>query len=414
MSQLEPEIDDETLVAFIDGELTAEEVRRIDQLIATDSQLQRRVADLRSSWQLLDDLPAAKLNPQLAQTTIELIALSLSSSSSTGLWNLLLRYRWPALIVSTIAAVGLGFSVSWWQAYQQKKSIVDDLMVLVNFQDLDDVDSQAWLDKLASIENLEQAGMPLYEERTFPNLPKATSDFEGWVDALDINQKLSLQEAFRSFAAASPERQTNLRTIAKQVADAGTDKTHSLIKAYSALLRRINIVEAVQIKDEKDLDLRAKQVQEVVRREMAIGYANNLSEEEKSRIQDWCDDLKDSSLDFFDDAEIVRLLGIEPIESNFRSDDIANLIQCIEPAGRELLQNLEPQLQTKLLKLWVYNSLPSTQPKPQYTATELLDRLHKLPGLAQNELIYSPSYEVIRILTEDPSQPDTSNAVDKQ
>jgi hypothetical protein len=414
MSQLEPEIDDETLVAFIDGELTAEEVRRIDQLIATDSQLQRRVADLRSSWQLLDDLPAAKLNPQLAQTTIELIALSLSSSSSTGLWNLLLRYRLPALIVSTIAAVGLGFSVSSWQAYQQKKSIVDDLMVLVNFQDLDDVDSQAWLDKLASIENLEQAGMPLYEERTFPNLPKATSDFEGWVDALDINQKLSLQEAFRSFAAASPERQTNLRTIAKQVADAGTDKTHSLIKAYSALLRRINIVEAVQIKDEKDLDLRAKQVQEVVRREMAIGYANNLSEEEKSRIQDWCDDLKDSSLDFFDDAEIVRLLGIEPIESNFRSDDIANLIQCIEPAGRELLQNLEPQLQTKLLKLWVYNSLPSTQPKPQYTATELLDRLHKLPGLAQNELIYSPSYEVIRILTEDPSQPDTSNAVDKQ
>ena len=77
--------------------------------------------------------------------------------------------------------------------------------------------------------------------------------------------------------------------------------------------------------------------------------------------------------------------------------------------GRDLLETLEPTLQTKILKLWVYNSLPTSRPRKQYTTSELLERFRKIPTPRQNQLIYLPSNEVIKRLSQDETDPASSN-----
>jgi hypothetical protein len=412
MSQLEPDIDDDMLVAFLDGELPPEEANKLKLRITTDNDLKQRVDALRASWELLDELPMPIPNLQLAQTTIELIAQGMAKSPRERATDLFKQYRWLALGVASLLAIGAGWSISRWQANQFTQSVVADLSVLTNFRNLDNIDSQAWLEKLATIENLEKAGLPLYVASDFPALPASRKEFKAWVDGLNTNQKMSLQAAYRSFVSADPVEQQTLRSIAGEITKSQSSNSDSLIKAYAGLLQSISQTEAFQIKAEEDLNKRAEQIQNVVRRELAIGYANHLSDDERSRIIDWCDDLKLSNSYFLNsddpDAEIVRLLDVEAVNSNIQSADIEDLINCVQTEGRELLQSLDLSLQTKVLKLWVYNSLPSAQPKPQYTADELLERFQKLPLQAQNELIYAPGNEVIKTLSQDASSTDSS------
>ena len=50
---------DEQLVAYLDGELDAESSRRMDELLATDADVRRRLQEMERTWDLLDDLDAA-------------------------------------------------------------------------------------------------------------------------------------------------------------------------------------------------------------------------------------------------------------------------------------------------------------------------------------------------------------------
>ena len=78
-------------------------------------------------------------------------------------------------------------------------------------------------------------------------------------------------------------------------------------------------------------------------------------------------------------------------------------MQCVDQRGQELLKSLATSLQTKILKLWIVNSLPNIQPRAQYSSAELLDRFKRLPTQAQNELIYLPGTDVIKALSRDSS-----------
>ena len=59
---------DEQLVAYLDGELDAESSRRIDELLATDAEVRRRLQEMERTWDLLDDLDTAPVGGQFAQT----------------------------------------------------------------------------------------------------------------------------------------------------------------------------------------------------------------------------------------------------------------------------------------------------------------------------------------------------------
>lgn len=64
----------EHLVAYLDGELDAETSRRVDDLLSTDPQVRKDVAELDASWNLLEKLPRSELGEDFTKTTLELVA----------------------------------------------------------------------------------------------------------------------------------------------------------------------------------------------------------------------------------------------------------------------------------------------------------------------------------------------------
>ncbi|MFO0941167.1 MAG: hypothetical protein U0930_10395 [Pirellulales bacterium] len=139
------ELNDEVLVAYLDGELAAEEADAVRDRISHDPALKKRVEELQASWALLDQLPAPNHNPQLAQSTIELITQGIAQSEQVTLHNRLRQYRWYALAIASAATalIGAWFSSSQHRSFQQ--SVVDNLFVMTHLREFESIDSQEWL-----------------------------------------------------------------------------------------------------------------------------------------------------------------------------------------------------------------------------------------------------------------------------
>ena len=65
---------DESLVAYLDGELSGEQRQRIEQRLAKDADFRRQLNDLQQSWDLLDTLSRAETDQELTQSTIAIVA----------------------------------------------------------------------------------------------------------------------------------------------------------------------------------------------------------------------------------------------------------------------------------------------------------------------------------------------------
>ncbi len=72
------EAEDDELVAYLDGELDAETARRLEQRLEADQQLRRKYRQMAVSWDLLDQLPRAKVDDAFTRHTVETVAIAVS------------------------------------------------------------------------------------------------------------------------------------------------------------------------------------------------------------------------------------------------------------------------------------------------------------------------------------------------
>lgn len=107
-------IDDETLCAYLDGELTDEQAQRVDQLLQDDTQLAARLGQLRAGEQRFGALQVASLPPPSACLNRLLLAPENPPSRPRFDW----RAWWsghgvlgPALSFGVVAAVGIAIGL---------------------------------------------------------------------------------------------------------------------------------------------------------------------------------------------------------------------------------------------------------------------------------------------------------------
>ena len=67
--------DTDELVAYLDGELSADECRRVERRLASDADYRRRLSELEQAWLVLEELPQRTVDDNFARTTIEMVAV---------------------------------------------------------------------------------------------------------------------------------------------------------------------------------------------------------------------------------------------------------------------------------------------------------------------------------------------------
>ena len=139
MTQREPTQTDllqEELTAYLDGELDADSVRRVEERLARDAAYQAELRRLERAWGLLDRLPRATVDDDFAKTTIEMVAVAASEDALAVLAEQPRRRRRQRLLgaAGMLAAALVGFLIGTRIWTDPNQELLRDLPVLQNFE----------------------------------------------------------------------------------------------------------------------------------------------------------------------------------------------------------------------------------------------------------------------------------------
>ncbi len=140
----------EQLVAYLDGELTAEESRRVEELLASNPAIRDEIARLESTWRMLDTLPRAEADEAFTRTTVEIVALH-AAQEVEGAQRQQPRRRNVRLVLlagGMFLAGFLGFLLADWLWPHPDESLLRDYPVLEQMDPYRQVDNIDFLRKL--------------------------------------------------------------------------------------------------------------------------------------------------------------------------------------------------------------------------------------------------------------------------
>ncbi|MBI3837886.1 MAG: hypothetical protein HY288_08135 [Planctomycetia bacterium] len=126
----------EELAAYLDGELDAQAVKRVEERLGRDPAYQAELQRLERAWDLLDRLPRATVNEAFTKTTIEMVAVAASEDAAAVQSAWPRRQRRQQLLggLGVMAAGLLGFVVGHWLWPSPNEQLLRDLSVLENFE----------------------------------------------------------------------------------------------------------------------------------------------------------------------------------------------------------------------------------------------------------------------------------------
>lgn len=275
----------ERLVAYLDGELSHEENEAIESQIAGDEESRDALRDFDRAWNLLDELPQARTEPDFAKTTVEMVASAAEREVAERTAELPLtrrRGRRSALVMGVGGALA-GCLIGWFVLRQDDRRLLRDLPVIHHVATLAEAGDAEFLERLAEepwVASLALAPDTVERADGWEELAHATlRQREGWVRELDDEQVVRLAKQRDAFFAMAPARQQVLRETDALIAD--SDTTLSLRRV--ALVHQ-ELVESLTPGDRAELlvktpEERVQELRELYRKRNQSG-AEELSDDD--------------------------------------------------------------------------------------------------------------------------------------
>ena len=154
MSELQPPSDtntaDELLVAYLDGELAADEQVRVERRLAVDPEFRARLAQLQRAWDLLDSLERTEADEDFARSTVEMVAVKAADDVQAERNKSRLRQAWLYAVGGTAMAMSLiaGYLLVARVADRPNRELVRDLPVIERVDEYRNAESVEFLREL--------------------------------------------------------------------------------------------------------------------------------------------------------------------------------------------------------------------------------------------------------------------------
>jgi hypothetical protein len=297
MSSSDPQTDispGDELVAYLDGELSPDDCRRVEQRLAADADYRQQLRELDQAWEALDALPKSIVNDNFAHTTIEMVNLVAERDLADvkGKTAAASRRRFWGLSAAVLAAALGGFVAARALLPNPNDKLLADLPVIQQFDLLSQIDDIEFLRGLPAVLPIEQlAHDEASLERQLAAIhaasvrdPQARRE---WLANLRPEEKASLQGQAKRFSELehnSAEQQW-LRELEREISTAGdAGELRKTLLVYGRWL-------AQQLPgDQEDLrvlptDKRLKLIREIVREENERA-SRRLSAEDAAKLRD--------------------------------------------------------------------------------------------------------------------------------
>lgn len=212
-------VHDESLVAYLDGELDATERARVEQRLNEDDAYRRRLRELQRSWDLLDLLPSPELSKSFCNTTVEM-AVVIADERMRADQLRLPRRRWVLGLAGAMSCVTSALAsytgIRWWGG-QQDARLLQDIGMIKHLEALTHGESVAFL------KSLDQAGLFTDEMSANATGTATLAELESkslqqrrvWLGSTTTAEKLELASLQRRFRGLTEAQRQQLRDFAK-------------------------------------------------------------------------------------------------------------------------------------------------------------------------------------------------------
>ena len=289
------ELPDEELVAYLDGELSPDEARRVEQRLARDENYRQQLRDLDQAWEALDALPAATVDDHFARTTIEMVSVAAEQDASqraaeTAAVRRKTFWTWAA---SGVAATLAGFALARTLVPNENERLLADLPVIRQFDHLNQIEHLDFLRTLPTVVPLEQMTHDAATvERELTHVTAAAApgiaDRRQWIENLlpeEMSRLASQAARFSELAERDPDEEQRLRAMERELrGDQNADELRQAMVVYNKWLaqRSPGDQEHLRVLSDKE---RLKAVAHIVRRE-GEEAARNLSAEDAAKLRE--------------------------------------------------------------------------------------------------------------------------------
>jgi len=146
---------EERLVAYLDGELDAQESRAVEELLSRDPQARETLERLERAWHLLDALPRSEVGDQFTQSTLEMVTVAAEDEvrrEAAGQPRRRIR-RWLLGMSGAAAAALAGYLAAAAWTPDPNRVLLEDLPVI------EDLDEYRQIDDIEFLRLLHKEGL---------------------------------------------------------------------------------------------------------------------------------------------------------------------------------------------------------------------------------------------------------------
>jgi anti-sigma factor RsiW len=153
--QPESDLFRDQLVAYLDGELSAEESQALERHLSEDPDLRRQLQTHQQAWDLLDDIPRAEVKETFTQTTVEMIAVSTEEAIQDAQRRQGVRRvcAWLAGGAGALLTCAVGFYATSAYLTAPNRKLIEDLPIIEN------LDAYRNAESVDFLKALEQEGL---------------------------------------------------------------------------------------------------------------------------------------------------------------------------------------------------------------------------------------------------------------
>lgn len=366
----------EQLTAYLDGELSSEEATAIEARLVDDESLRLRLADLRKSYDLLDELPETPFDQRFTRSTLELVVKEISNSresvtvpsshpSAVELKPQRDWWAWPRILLTIGGLVLIGLLLGFLIRFNQIRQDIRDLGLIANlpgWMDVKDVNVAISLSKETEAMGILKEQL---KERLVPPIPSSIWQRKNWMDSLSplhVAKLDSGREMLRKLDRESYNRFASMEAKIEQSPD--SDAVQDAIHLTGLVMDSLPNTKRLDL-DAMNPEQRFQFLKEQVYLSAAMYYAARLTALDTKALDEWEDA-------YFQPA-IVRDLqsprGIEKrtllsmlwfrrsVENGYelvdQEDVVAALLPNLSKSGRELLEGVGRRDQLGVLITWL-------------------------------------------------------------
>ena len=250
--------DADELVAYLDGELSPDECRRIERRLTNDADYRRRLAELDQAWSALDELPTATVDDDFARTTIEMVAVAAEQEAKRQSHILAAsgkrRRLW--IVAGGVALAAAAFAATRTFVPNRNRALIDDLPVIAQFDVLSEVGNIDYLRGLAKLD-LESASRAAATEPDAPE-DSAWQEWDSidarrrWIESLSPDKKAALAAKLDRFERLPHDEQDRLRNLQREIAAADDrQQLDATLANYAVWLQGRTAGERLTLRDPK-------------------------------------------------------------------------------------------------------------------------------------------------------------------